>query len=208
MLFFSWRGVVMILITKLFTALLLYCVAFFCIYIFFPGFRRRETYIPVLSLLLFLVVALLLLLPGFPGNSILTYSLYGFEIFVFTMTMNRLILFSCIFLSLVVGGIFYRQRKIDDILISGFMISIFLFSGNILTTLTGIILSLILLFLYSFRESDIFSRGLQTIRMIKGNTSQENPKSPILKNGEKPIVIILTLYFIVSITFIIIGMYT
>ena len=199
----------MILQDKLFLALLVYVTTFYLLYGLIPAFRRQFVFLPLLSFFILFPVTLFLTLPGSLKKSVLTYSLYEYDIFLFKLTIIRLILFSLVFITLLLIGIYYRHKqKMDELLVSGFFISLFLFSGNVFTALVGILFSLLSLFVFFLYDSETLFKHIQNMECFRNHPPQSQRKTSSVLKQDTPVIIILTLYFIISFIILMIGLVT
>ncbi|MCD6235353.1 MAG: hypothetical protein J7K63_10005 [Candidatus Marinimicrobia bacterium] len=199
----------MILQDKLFLALLVYVTTFYLLYGLIPAFRRQFVFLPLLSFFILFPVTLFLTLPGSLKKSVLTYSLYEYDILLFKLTIIRLILFSLVFITLLLIGIYYRHKqKMDELLVSGFFISLFLFSGNVFTALVGILFSLLSLFVFFLYDSETLFKHIQNMECFRNHPPQSQRKTSSVLKQDTPVIIILTLYFIISFIILMIGLVT
>ena len=199
----------MILQDKLFLALLVYVTTFYLLYGLIPAFRRQFVFLPLLSFFILFPVTLFLTLPGSLKKSVLTYSLYEYDILLFKLTIIRLILFSLVFITLLLIGIYYRHKqKMDELLVSGFFISLFLFSGNVFTALVGILFSLLSLFVFFLYDSETLFKHIQNMECFRNHPPQSQRKTSSVLKQDTPVIIILTLCFIISFIILMIGLVT
>lgn len=198
----------MILQDKLFLTLLVFVTTFCLSYGLIPAFRRRFVFLPLLSLPFIFLTALFLILPSSLKNPVLSYSLYNHDILLFKLTINRLILFSLVFLALLLSGIYYRQKLKDDILVCVFFISLFLFSGNVFTAFIGILIILLSWFGLSLYRSGSLKKQIQDLGRFQSQVPNAQHDISHKLKQDTPVIVILTLYFMVSFIMLMIGFVT
>ncbi len=195
----------MMLQDKLFLALLLFVTIFCLFYGLIPAFRRCFVFLPLLSFPFIILTALFLTLPSSLKNPVLSYSLYNHDILLFKLTINRLILFSLVFLALLLTGIFYRQKPKDEILVCAFFISLFLFSGNAFTAFTGITILLLSWFSLSLYKSGYIRKQIQDLGCFDFQAPNVHHEVGFKLKQDTLVIVILTLYLIASFMMLMIG---
>ncbi|MDD5581984.1 MAG: hypothetical protein PHS99_02070 [Candidatus Marinimicrobia bacterium] len=192
----------MILTTNLFSALLFCVTAFYVLYVLIPSFRRRTIYLPLLTLMVLLILFLFLFLSNLSSNPVLSYTIFDVESVMFVLTLNRLIMFTVFFIILLFLGIYKRKEKKDHWYFSGLFISLFFFSGNLLTLLLGVILLVLLIFMLYPWKSNKFLDTLQKLHKSRSLSLHQTVIPCIHEYSDKKITILQTLF--ITISFIII----
>jgi hypothetical protein len=133
----------MTLIPELFTSLLFFSFCLSFAYAALPRFRRYDIFLPFQALILFVIISLFLMSPVYKTPVNLDFTLRSDLLFSWFFSLNRLVIFSFIYVSAILFGFLKGKNTPNCLIPPFFFFALVLFSGNEKTSITGILLFLL-----------------------------------------------------------------